>query len=165
MFHCCCGTCASILHHRGTLRTETPHRQQGHVAHTRHWTVDLSQSPSSRPAPRRHLFLPPSAVTQNIIFINFSYAQLRTLSAFLSLLGHVLRCLHSSSVPQPFSSHCPLSSSFLFCLTAVVGLCIALIFFRFLFSFFFFFLFFFFEGGIQYIYISDVRNKRNLYIK
>lgn len=116
VFHCCCGMCASIIHHRGTLRTETPHRQQGHVAHNRHWTVDLSQSPSSWPAPRRHLFLPPSAVTQNIIFINFSYAQLRTLSAFLSLLGHVPRCLRFPSVPQPFSSHRPLSSSFLFAL-------------------------------------------------
>lgn len=51
VFHCCCGTCASIIHHGGTLRSETPHRQQGHVAHNRHWTVDLSPFLLARSTP------------------------------------------------------------------------------------------------------------------
>lgn len=150
--------------HKLEALTDTQHRQQGHVAHNRNTLDSRPQSqlvlpsfPLSMPSP----FLPLSAVTQNIIFMNFSYAQLRALSALLSFLAMSYSASYLSQLLSPSHvlslSLSALSSCFLF---ALLLLWVSVL--RCYFSVLFFLFLFF---GVQYIYISDVRNKRNLYIQ
>lgn len=135
--------------------SHTQHRQQGHVAHDKtHWTVDLSLSlflpsfPLSMPFP----FLPLSAVTQNI-FMNFHTHSL--LYCLLLPCPTLPPLFLSSSVPLMYSLFlCPLAFCLPYC-------CCGFLYCAVISQFFFLFLFF----GVQYIYISDVRNKRDLYIQ
>lgn len=142
-------------HPPGRRKRRTPHRQQGDVAHN-----TLDSRPQSSPFPALHLLplhpstLPSTPPTRPLlspdqprVFIRF-----HTLTCAQLLLPSFSPCLQ----PPLCSFRCSLLLLSV-CLTAVVGFRIALFFFSQVCFISFF--------GIQYIYISDVRNKRNLYIQ
>lgn len=151
-------------------------RQQGHVAHNRN-TLDSQPQESNFFL----LFLPPSVLQPFLLFLPALFLPTRlsiahssqNITYFYIFIRTEARSLLSPAAPAyfPATSHTAflcssrslslllLSLLLSVCLTAVVDFCIAM---------FFLTQIFFFPPPllrVLYIYISDVRNKRNLYIQ